>query len=82
MDKIKSYCSRCGKIRVISREWTEKMESGSVEVIEQSCPDKKCQKVIDNELARTKKKRFDAEEKRRNIVRNKKKISSKNKVRG
>lgn len=78
MDKrLKSYCSRCGKLRVISREWKEKMGSSTVEVTERSCPDKKCQKIVDHELARTKKKRLEAELKRKNIVRNKKKTSYK-----
>ncbi len=74
---FKSYCSRCGKERVISKEWKEKVGMSIVEITERSCPDKKCQKIIDKELARAKKKRLDAEEKRKNNIRNKKKVIKK-----
>ncbi|MBI3366265.1 hypothetical protein HY041_01380 [Candidatus Roizmanbacteria bacterium] len=72
--KFISYCSRCGKERIISRKWKEKVGLSIVENTERSCPDKKCQKIINNEVSKMKKKRIEAEEKRKNMVRNKKKI--------
>lgn len=78
----KSYCTRCGKERIVSRIWKEKIGLSVVETVEHVCPDKDCQKIINNEMARVKKKRLEAEEKRKNMIRNRKKTSFKKIVRG
>ncbi len=77
MDKknktFKNYCSRCGKERIISRVWKEKIGFSIVEVTERVCPDKECQKIIDNDLAKVKKKRLETEKKRQEMIKNRRK---------
>lgn len=47
-------CSRCGKQRIISRKWTESVDTmrGKVKIsyTDSKCPDKECQKIVDKEL--------------------------------
>ncbi|MDO8610200.1 MAG: hypothetical protein Q7R95_06625 [bacterium] len=62
--EYKNLCSRCGKERVIVREWTEKIGTSVVSNVEKHCPDKECQKIIEKELRDKRKKRVDAEENR------------------
>lgn len=73
-----SPCIRCGKTRIVAKTW----KANGVKFTQTVCPDKDCQKIINNEMARIKKKRLDAEEKRKNMIRNRKKTSFKKIVRG
>ncbi len=77
MDKknkaFKNCCFRCGKERTISKVWKEKVGFSIVEVTERVCPDKECQKILDNDLAKAKKKRLETEEKRKEMIKNRRK---------
>jgi hypothetical protein len=50
-----NVCIRCGKPRVVSKKWTEVvttfMGKGVVTHIEKTCPDKECQKIVDEKLS-------------------------------
>lgn len=54
-------CSRCGKERIVSKTWKEKIQTSfgdsMVVFTENICPDKECQKVVDKELAAQKRSR-------------------------
>jgi hypothetical protein len=53
-----SICTRCGKTRIVSKTWTEKVEtySGHAVVTHTTtiCPDPDCQSVVDKDLAEQK----------------------------
>ncbi len=62
MKKSTNPCTRCGKERVFLREWVETVPSflgDEVKVIhrENVCPDSECQKIVQAELDKQKKKR-------------------------
>ena len=57
----KNCCPRCGKERIIVKEWTEKVGSSTVTNVDKHCPDKTCQKIQDKDLFDKRKKRLDAE---------------------
>ena len=60
-----SACIRCGKIRIFSKKWTEKMEKGTaITHIEFVCPDKDCQKIVDADFAARREKRLAMETKK------------------
>lgn len=48
-------CVRCGKQRIIVREWTEKVETlagvSLVSFTQTSCPDPECQKLVEEKHA-------------------------------
>lgn len=55
-------CTRCGKERIQSKQWTEKIPTfsgGFIEVIhtENICPDPECQAIVAKDLAEQKAKR-------------------------
>ncbi len=50
-------CVRCGKERVVVKEWTEKIGQTSMIRTLTKCPDKECQKILDDEAAAQKEKR-------------------------
>lgn len=54
-------CSRCGKERIVSKTWKEKIKTGFGDSIvihtENVCPDKECQKLVNKELNAQKAKR-------------------------
>jgi len=56
-----SLCVRCGKERVFSKRWKEKVKTftGFVEVthVEMLCPDGECQMLVDGIMAGKKEKR-------------------------
>ena len=57
MNKIISIpCTRCGKERVISKVWEEKIDSSVIVITETVCPDLECQKKVntDNKKQRDK----------------------------
>jgi hypothetical protein len=51
---MKSPCTRCNKERVISKTWTETIETYSGKSVithtETICPDPECQAVVDKQL--------------------------------
>ena len=60
--KVSNPCTRCGKQRIQSKKWKEKIVtfSGNTTTVlrtENICPDKECQKVVDKELNAQKAKR-------------------------
>ena len=58
-----SICTRCGKIRIVSKTWTEKVETYNdfalVTHTLRVCPDKSCQKLVDEELEKQRQNRED-----------------------
>lgn len=63
-----NVCTRCGKPRVIAKTWTEKVKTGYgtsvIRHVETVCPDPKCQKKVDEDLAVVHKKRMEIQENR------------------
>lgn len=57
-------CVRCGKERIILKEWTEKVGQGILTHIDTICPDRECQKIIDDGIAAQREKRAAIELKR------------------
>lgn len=62
MNTITNPCTRCGKQRVLLREWVEEIPTfgGKMMKITRAlnvCPDPECQKFVDAELAGAKAKR-------------------------
>jgi len=46
---FKNVCIRCGKERVILREWTERVGNSIVTNTTTTCPDPECQKIVDRD---------------------------------
>jgi len=42
-------CSRCGKERIVSRIWKEKVFNSVIVNVEKICPDPECQKIVNRE---------------------------------
>lgn len=59
--KVANICTRCGSERIVLKTWKEKINTyfGSSTVIhtETACPNKECQKIVNNQLAAQKAKR-------------------------
>ena len=60
--RLTNPCTRCGKERVMSKEWVEKIPTfsgGFVEVTraENICPDPECQEIVQKDLDVQKEKR-------------------------
>ena len=55
-----NVCIRCGKERIIVEKWEEKIKqehhTTTINHIQTSCPDKKCQDAVDKMLAQRKQK--------------------------
>lgn len=45
-----SPCIRCGKLRIVSKTWKEKIVGSEVTYTETVCPDRECQKIVDAQL--------------------------------
>lgn len=54
---MSNKCNRCGKERVVIKTRKEKVGSSYVISREMSCPDKECQKKVDEILSKEKTKR-------------------------
>ena len=65
-------CYRCGRERIVVKVWKEKVENSVIENTESVCPDKSCQEVVDQEIRRQRNKRFQTENKRKELLRNRK----------
>lgn len=46
-----SVCSRCGKVRVVTKTYREKVGTTYVEYTETACPDPNCQSKVNTQLA-------------------------------
>lgn len=57
-------CPRCGKQRVAGKTWSEGVGAFKVKVVMTVCPDKECQKKVDEEYQKGKKERADQAEAR------------------
>ena len=61
MSNFKNLCPRCGRERIITKTWTEKTVLYGTETIitheEAVCPDKDCQKLLEEKLFEEKTKR-------------------------
>jgi len=52
LQQSESLCIRCGKTRIVSKTWIEKIEKGNpITHSEAVCPDKDCQKAVDDDFA-------------------------------
>lgn len=62
-------CIRCGKTRIFSRTWKEKLDNKGTMMtyVENVCPDKECQKVVDGIFAEKREKRLLAENRNKSI---------------
>lgn len=60
-----NLCPRCGKLRITGRKYTEMVGNSRITVVNTICPDKKCQKTLEEDTAAKKKKREDMQEKRK-----------------
>ncbi|MDP3973949.1 MAG: hypothetical protein Q8P92_03895 [Candidatus Daviesbacteria bacterium] len=49
-------CIRCGKQRIESKSWEEKMGASVITYSLTVCPDRDCQKIVDEEIAERKEK--------------------------
>ena len=45
-----STCIRCGKLRVIGKTWTEKLNGSKITYTQTVCPDKECHKIVEEQL--------------------------------
>lgn len=63
-----STCIRCGKIRVFSRKWTEKIDGRGQIVIHEEyvCSDAECQKIVDGKFEEMRLRREVAENRKTN----------------
>lgn len=65
-------CYRCGKERIFVRLWKERIGNSVVETKETACPDKECQKKVDEENKRRVNKFNEARAKRMNSIKGRK----------
>lgn len=61
---VTNPCVRCGKQRIISKTWTEYLGNFPITRTDTVCPDKDCQKEVDEDIATKKKTRDDLTAKR------------------
>jgi hypothetical protein len=47
---IKSPCIICGQTRIVEKTWTETVNNAKVTYTRTVCPDKECQKKVDEQL--------------------------------
>lgn len=45
-----TLCIRCGKTRIVSKTWNEKVNDSVITYTETVCPDPECQKIVDSDL--------------------------------
>ena len=78
---LSNPCIRCGKQRIASKTWVEKIDTfyGQSEIVhtETVCPDKECQKIVAEGLAKQKERsdllKHDREERMKQVQKNRKK---------
>lgn len=52
-----NLCSRCGKVRVVVKTYTEKVGNSTVSYKITSCPDPDCQKIVNRKMGEEDEKR-------------------------
>ena len=65
-----TFCILCGNLRVFSKRWKDKLD-GRGNVIthtESVCPDKECQKKVDQKFTEIRERREASEEKRKGLI--------------
>lgn len=64
-----NVCIRCGKVRIFFRRWKEKADGKGSTIIKEEyvCPDKECQKIVDEKFEEMRAKRIGMEERRNSI---------------
>lgn len=70
-NQVNSVCIRCGKTRVLLKTWSDRGENkrGALVTHEQTvCPDKECQKIVDEKFQKMRDLRMATENRRKNIV--------------
>ena len=68
----RNICYRCGKERIVTKIWKERVGNSVVENTETVCPDKKCQEAMEQEIKKQKNKRLQMENRKRESSRNRK----------
>lgn len=69
----KNVCYRCGKERIVTKIWKEIVGNSVVENTETVCPDKQCQKTIEQDIRKQKNKRLQMEKRKEESLRKRKK---------
>lgn len=72
----KNTCYRCGKERIISKVWKEKMGNSIIETTEFVCADKKCEATQKKEIRNQRNRRLQMEKRKKNSLRNQRNRSS------
>lgn len=71
-------CVRCGKSRIVSKTWSEKVDNSMVTYTQTVCPDSECQKIVESDLQKKKDKiafiQAESLKRRANIKRGKKAV--------
>lgn len=47
-----TQCIRCGKTRILDKSWTEEVNGATTTYTKMVCPDKECQKTVEEQLKR------------------------------
>ncbi len=65
-----SVCIRCGKVRVLLRRWEEKPNGRGSPIIHEEtvCPDKECQKIVDEKFQKMRDLREASENRKKSIT--------------
>lgn len=75
----KKICCRCGKERIISKVWQEKVGNSVIETTEFICIDKKCEAEQKKEVRNQKNRRSQMEKRKKEFM-EKRKIAAHNKT--
>lgn len=64
-----TVCIRCGKVRILFKKWTEKMDGRGSAITSEIyvCPDAECQKIVDEKFEQMRQRRLDSENRKTNI---------------
>ncbi|MBX4205695.1 hypothetical protein KW795_00690 [Candidatus Microgenomates bacterium] len=54
---MSSNCTRCGKLRIVTKTWQEQVGTSLVTYTTTTCPDPDCQKAVQGGLDKLKKQR-------------------------
>lgn len=69
-------CIRCGKIRIVAKSWSEKINNSLLTYTLTVCPDSECQKIVEGELQKKRDKIIsiheESEKRKKNNIRNRK----------
>jgi len=73
MQKVQAFsiCIRCGKTRIFLKRWKDRGERNKGTVIsheESICPDKECQKIVDEKFQEMRDRRTQTEERKKAVI--------------